>query len=1079
MNNGLRILTITIVALSVGVFGELAHAQAPKKKPAAKTTVAAAPAGKAKTVGEVLKLIKTESRGQKVQLTKYKSVLPQAKEVLKAPAAPKDLRAVKPPQSRDLFRVQGGSDEAEFEKITDQSIAELYKITQRQKTSPNRGELWLRLAELYVEKARLVEYRKRDEYDKKMIEAEQKKLKGRPKLDLSESEQYNKNAIQLYEWFLRDYPKDKKVDQALFFLGYNYFEIGDSKKGSAYYQKLTKEHPRSPYVSESHFALGEYFFENSQWKNALQNYEDVMKNRRSRLYTFALYKGAWCSYRLGQVEQAMHGLEKVVVYSREKGAVDNVSGRRAVNRIRLASEALKDLLVFYADSRPAREAEEYFTRVGGEKVLYAALEKLAYRYSDIGKREDARFTFKWLLDKKPTAPKAFDYQYQIVTNFSAGGDQKVFREELYNWINDYGNDSEWAKANKGDQELIGRAYEQRETTLRNYTLQLHKTAQTNRADFSQAQAANSYALYVKVFPDSKMIAEMRFFYGELLYDMKKYNFAAAQYLWVVDNAPKSKYGENSIVNALLALEKDLPSEQELAARTGKSVEPVPFGQAETKFEASANKYVLTYPKGERVVDVKFKLGRLHYAYNHLDQALAIFQDIVQNHPKTKNALYSANLILDIYNLRKDYDGIIKSATDMLNNEGLRGQGFGDDAREVLERADFKKAEISERDKKYLDSAKAYEAYSKAHPRSELVASAQFNSAVNYERAGQTLDAIRMYGFVLASNSKEKNVAGLKSQSRTLLARLYEQTGQYEKAAREFEAIAKENPKAPGASDLYFNAALIRQGLQSYTLAIKDFEEYQKSSKKADKKEASFFIAEIREKQTSWTLARQYYEQYIESYPSNAARIVEAHYRIAVIYDNKLSKKSLAKEWYQKTLNAQARLAKNQPSVGAWYAAESKFRLALPILEEFKAIRIPAGKNAEAAVQTKLKLIGRLNTELQQVIKFDSGEQIVGALTILGQAYDHMFRAIENSPIPKGLKPEELDMYKKEIRKVSEPFQKQAIDNFTTALDRGAELKVASSWTKEALRGMQGYDPQNFIDYGEAVLPAEIPDYMGL
>ncbi|MEQ1878580.1 MAG: hypothetical protein ABL958_18200, partial [Bdellovibrionia bacterium] len=294
-----------------------------------------------------------------------------------------------------------------------------------------------------------------------------------------------------------------------------------------------------------------------------------------------------------------------------------------------------------------------------------------------------------------------------------------------------------------------------------------------------------------------------------------------------------------------------------------------------------------------------------------------------------------------------------------------------------------------------------------------------------------------------------------------------------------EAIAHENPKAPGAADLFLNAALIRQGLLNYTLAVKDYEDYQKASKKSEKKEASFFIAEIRERQTSWSMARQQYEAYIESYPSNAARVVEAHYRIAWLYDNKLGKKSLASDWYKKTVGAQARLAKNQPSVGAWYAAEAKFKLALPILEEFKAIRIPAGKNAEAAVQTKLKLIGKLNTELQQVIKYDSGEQIVGALTVLGQAYDHMFKAIEGSPIPKGLKPEEMDMYKKEIRKVSEPFQKQAVDNFTTALDRGTELKVASSWTKEALRGMQTYDPANFVDYGDVALPAEIPDYMGL
>jgi cellulose synthase operon protein C len=1050
---------------------QIAVAQTKKKKPA---PTAAKP--KAKTVGQVLKLIQTESRGQKVQLTKYRSVLPQAKEVLKAPA-PKDLRSVKPPSSQDLFKAETGTDELEFEKITDQSIRELYKITQKQKSSPNRGELWLRLAELYVEKARMVEYRRRDDYDKKIAEYMSKKGLMKPNLDLRVAQEYNKKAIQLYEWFLRDYPKDKKVDQALFFLGYNYFEIGDPKNGAGYYSRLTKEFPRSPYVSESHFALGEFHFDQSKWKEALVNYDNVLKNRRSRLYTFALYKSAWCQYRIGQVDQAMRSLERVVVYSREKGAVDNISGRRAVNKIRLASEALKDLIVFYAESKSARDAEEYFTRVGGEKVLFPTLEKLAYRYSDTGKREDGRFIFKWLLDKRPTAPKAFDYQYQIVTNFSAGGDQKIFREELYNWINDYGPDGEWAQANKEDKELIQRAYDQRETTLRNYTLQLHQTAQKNRAEFSQALAANSYSLYVKTFPDSKQIAEMRFFYGELLYDMLKYNEAAVQYLWVVDNAPKTKYHENSIVNALLALEKSLPSEEDLVKRMGKSLEPVPFGNAETRFEAAATKYKDMFPKGERVVDVKFKLGRLHYAYNHHEQALAIFKDIVQQHGSTKNALYSANLILDIYNLRKDYNGITVAATEMLNNEGLKKQGFGEEVREILERANFKKAQEAEVGKKFAESAVAYEAFSKAHPRSSLATSAQFNAAINFERSGSTLDAIRMYNLVL--NSRDKEGGDLRTKSRTLLARLYEQTGQYEKAAREFESIAKENPKDPKSNDLYYNAGLIRQGLQSYTLAITDFEEYFKRSRSKERVETRFMIAEMQEKRGALTQAILYFKQYIEMYPASAARVVESHYRIAKI-NERLGRKSESRDWYQKTVNSQARLAKNQPTVGAWYAAEAKFKLVLPILDELKAIRIPSNpKGAEAAVQSKLKLIDRLSKELQLVIRYDSGDQVVGALAVLGQANEHMYQSIEASPIPKGLKPEETEMYKKEIAKISDPFKKNAIENFTAALERATQLRVATDWTAVALRGMRTFDPVGYVDYGEVGLTADVPDFMGL
>ena len=44
-----------------------------------------------------------------------------------------------------------------------------------------------------------------------------KKLSRRPKLSLSEAQVYNRKAVQLYEWFIRDFPKDYKMDQAYFF----------------------------------------------------------------------------------------------------------------------------------------------------------------------------------------------------------------------------------------------------------------------------------------------------------------------------------------------------------------------------------------------------------------------------------------------------------------------------------------------------------------------------------------------------------------------------------------------------------------------------------------------------------------------------------------------------------------------------------------------------------------------------------------------------------------------------------------------------------------------------------------------
>jgi tetratricopeptide (TPR) repeat protein len=84
--------------------------------------------------------------------------------------------------------------------------------------------------------------------------------------------EYNRKAIKLYEWFEKDFPRDPKIEPGHFFLGYNYFELGENKKGAAYYARLNRDFPNSPFVGESHFALGEYYFENTDGVTPIKEY---------------------------------------------------------------------------------------------------------------------------------------------------------------------------------------------------------------------------------------------------------------------------------------------------------------------------------------------------------------------------------------------------------------------------------------------------------------------------------------------------------------------------------------------------------------------------------------------------------------------------------------------------------------------------------------------------------------------------------------------------------------------------------------------------------------------------------------
>ena len=147
------------------------------------------------TVGELLKKVKEDSRGGKIQqMQKGDTSLPETKfnfqqrEVV-------NLGAVKPPKSTEILKYEAGNDQAEYEKTLDQQINELFKLTRKFEKSNSRGELWLRLAELYVEKSTLVDSRKQNYYDQQLRAFQDGKSKIKPKLDTSEAKEYNRSSI--------------------------------------------------------------------------------------------------------------------------------------------------------------------------------------------------------------------------------------------------------------------------------------------------------------------------------------------------------------------------------------------------------------------------------------------------------------------------------------------------------------------------------------------------------------------------------------------------------------------------------------------------------------------------------------------------------------------------------------------------------------------------------------------------------------------------------------------------------------------------------------------------------------------
>jgi TolA-binding protein len=1061
-----------IAALTVSSAAEAA----PKKKTAAKTSRAVARKVKRTARGKVPQRAGT---GDVSAGSREKVALPTS-QALRTPVATRSLSVVKPPRSNEFYDTS--NKEAEYESLVDQEIKALYNLSQQNKRSPNRGEIWLRLGERYVEKARLVEFREQANYDKELKNFMEKKTRVRPKIDNRLSREYNRKAIELYQWFVQDFPKDPKVDQALFFLGYNQFELGNVEQGERYYLMLLQRFPGSPYIVESRFALGEYYFENEQWQKALDNYAKVIEAKRARLNAFALYKASWCYYRLGRGAAGLKALERVVRLSRASDTNENIAGgnKRAVNKVRLASEALKDYVPFYAEVGDSRRAYSEFMRVAGdEKQAIQMLERLAYIYADAGNRSGANSIFKQLISMNPTGERAAEYQYQVVLAY-ATSEPRAFRSELEIWLNMFGPDSDWAKTNAKNQKLVGDMASLQETTVRNNVLQLHQTAQNSRIETAQKAAAAAYAQYFRYFPSSAKQIEMRFFYAELLYDMDRYADAAKLYNYVADHDdPNGKYRERAIVNTLLALEKDLPSNQEIEAKRGKSLEPMPLDPSVARFEAAALKYANAFPKSQKASDILRRLGVLYYSYNQFDKAIDIFERILRDYPKSPNAEIAGNLILDIYKLKGDMIGLADKGQAMLQNPAIANTAFGTKIRGMMEKASFMKADKLAEKGDPSAAAKQYEQFATTYKASDLAVASRYKAAVNYEKAGDLVSAMRMHSLILAGDSSDPKVRAVQNDSRNALSHIYQQTGQLELAAKSYHGYASANMKDKKAVNGFFNAGVLYDALGDYSAAQANYDMYFAKSKNADRIEVLYLDGQIWKKRGNQGRAAAFFDRYIKEGGRNQAHIVEAVYEMAR-NAKRLGQVTKQKELWQEVISRYKRAGAAKQATAA-FAAEAQFELSQSVLRDLHSIKFyhNAKQQAQAANDVKQYREKYIN-EMKKVILFDNAEWIVAALTSSGQMFESIARKFDAIPTPNGFSADDAKKYRELISQQSNGFREEAKNSYKTAIDRSQELESYSEWTTIARQGLAGLDPAvKAKDAGEVASEASATDWMGL
>jgi tetratricopeptide (TPR) repeat protein len=1066
---------------------------------------------------------------KEADLGQKRSVAPDASLGGTLQAAKKPVGAAGPALDFETFR---RSVEYDISGKRREEIASLQKLIHLGGGSDDETPRWYyRLAELLWEESQyfFFEANRRDDRLIKLgtrgdpreldrLQAERKDLEGQQK-------RLQAQAVTLYKAIIAKYPKYPRLDEVLFFLAQNLTKVNrNDPEAMKAYRALIQHYPQSRFVPDSWMAFGEFYFEKANKSDrsgnlgrALEAYRQAAEHQESSVYGYALYKQGWVHYNLGNWSEALELFRGVIFFGEMP-----TSTVPADRKIALVKEARKDYVRTYSHVGSAERAYEEFRRVGGATGWWEMLKSLAGLYFDEGKDRDAVLVYARLIHEKPLGVEAPFFQSRIVTCAGRMGrkDAAVAQARVFvKMLREIGASAEGKDPKNA--KYIADARADAERTLRVLAVQYHNEWKKTRDEPVAGYAAEVYHDYLEVFPDQPPAYELRFFYAELLYALGQFEAAGAEYERVAlvdvaaaDAAQKAgpparkpgKFFKDALENAVFAF--DLVAKKLDETDKRQPADPrtrLPVAPARQKLLESCERYLKYQPRGDKWVEIAYKAANLRYRHNNFGEATDLFTRIALDHPGHELAGYSANLVLDAYNLLGDWRNMSGWAKRFHGNKALleAHPGLKDDLARIIEQSAFKVIQERESAKDWEAATEEYLAFARDWPDSRLAATALYNASADQVRAGRIDRAMEIREQFLQRHPRDPLAPRCLYDN----AAAYETIADFQEAAERYEryfaewrrgrspeprkgakgrpAARKDAPAgaaAPAyeekkASDAIINAAVFRAGLRQWAKAEANSLAYLEVwPNGADAPRIFLSLADLYAERGQVSRELKQLEEYQRLYAKDPDDWLAVQHRMAQRYE-KSGNGAMARRCYEVGYDYYRHRAARVNDRGLALAAQAMYLALEPDFARYDRITLDVTpKYLKAQLIVKQRRLVELEAEYRKVVKLKQAEPAICALHKIGLGYERFAQTLFAAPIPKEIRGnrEYVAEYKAQLAQLAEPLQKKAIEGFELAMNASRDYGVVNGCAREATAYLVKAKPERYGPSPELVPPIAAP-----
>ena len=733
------------------------------------------------------------------------------------------------------------------------------------------ADLYFRLAESYWEIAHFTFLAQMADFAKAVDAWDKSPEAHRPSKPTPPVENYQQ-SLTYYEKILQQQPNYKRLGEVLYRLGKAALQqgkaLGDkvlSNKGVQYLNKLVQNFQQSQYIANTHLALAEHFFEANNLTLAKMNYEKITQNfKQTQMFNYALYKLGWVYYNLREFRRTIETFQQVV---------KEIGSERASGKIEFRDQALKDLVQAFGElDHGWPEAEQYFTEVEGESLMWKRLDKLVEIYIATDKDENAIELLHHFLDKMPVDKRCVDWHEQIIDVRKKIGNfpdiEKAVRDFLA-FTDD--RTSPWVSANKNNAEVVDKAQKMGETLLLYVSNHHHQAAQKleeeskelDKARPEYASAVKDYEEFLRRYPNSRKAYIVDFYLAEICFDqLKDFECSRKHYKSVIERDTAGEFVEDAALGLLYSVEelmrkthvclendawvekatcpslvpdnvrnddkgvkvtkvKREPKTEAEIREAGTPKRKEPLHALEVDYINGADTYVHLMEqlkekgklgqRGQKVPEIMYLAAVTYYERGQYDEALKRFEQVYTFKPESKTAEIAVKTMIDVFARQKNWVAIEDWSRKMVARKG----------RIILETADLRKyivVAVAEQarelaEKKDFDGAHAkYDTILKEFRKDEpeLAAHSMYYKAILYEEQKEDTKAIKQYEQVV----KEFPKAKIAPEAMFAIGLVYEQMTQFREAADAFLNMAKLRDNADAAQAL-INAGAILNALQNY------------------------------------------------------------------------------------------------------------------------------------------------------------------------------------------------------------------------------------------------------------------------